>query len=185
MIPRNKSTSDRLSKFFKKKSDSAQVIPPPPGDIPAPRAKDEKVTPEQLRDLRNLICYRYALDIEIWQLRDVQEYDRDIVREKMRKARAALRKIILTVESLDDRSYFSSEAEYSRFQQIKLRVMEGGKRDWEKHPPWEEDEQVVNAPMPMYVYTSGIGEVVMSPYELDSTSSRGTMSFVSSASVAS
>ncbi|KAF2792511.1 hypothetical protein K505DRAFT_326094 [Melanomma pulvis-pyrius CBS 109.77] len=183
---KHKSTSNRLSKIFKsgsKKSDGVPRLPtPPPGDIPTSRTKNQKATKEEIRDLRELIRYRYALDVEIWNLRDVQDFNRDVVREKMRKSTAALGKIKRIVDNLDDRSYFSSDAEYEKLRQIKFRVSEGGKRDWDRNPPWEEHEEDVARPM-RYDYSVTGAVSMVRPFELDSVSSHGTVSFVSSSTL--
>ncbi|KAF2267876.1 hypothetical protein CC78DRAFT_31450 [Lojkania enalia] len=111
-----------------------------PGDIPISRAKGQKITPEEIRELRDLIRHRYALDVEIWSLRDVKTYQRDVVLDRMRKSDAALGKIRTTVMSWDRPEYFQSEREYQKLQEIRVRVLEGGKREWGRHPPWEETE---------------------------------------------
>lgn len=112
----------------------------PPGDMPAFRAKGQKVIPEELRELRELIRHRYALDIEIWTLRNVRPRDRPVVEEKMRRADAALKKIRRIVLSLDSQEFFTSPKDYSKFQEIKSRIMADGKRNWTQHPPWEENQ---------------------------------------------
>jgi len=165
---RHKRTINRLSNLFKPNSATNGTVPPlpqiPPGDIPKARSPNQRVTSEELRDLRELIRHRYALDVEIWNLRDAQRHDRNIIHDKIRKSKAALAKIIRVVESLDDRSYFSSDAEHAKLQQIKSRVMEEGKRDWEMHPPWQD----ADVPMPMYEYTNADGGVTrIMPFEMD------------------
>ncbi|OCK87387.1 uncharacterized protein K441DRAFT_701265 [Cenococcum geophilum 1.58] len=130
-----------LSKLFKPRKSNGVLTPEPKhGDLPLSRTKGQKVTVEEFRELRELIRYRYALDVEIWGLRDVKPYSRDAVEERMRKADAALAKIQRTVNNLDKREFFSSHADYERLKEIKHRVLEPGKRDWRLHPPWEERE---------------------------------------------
>jgi len=182
---RHKSTTNRLSNFFKsdsKKSEGGPAIPPLPpaahGDLPRARIKNQLATKEELRDLRELIRYRYALDVEIWNLRDVQEYNREVVREKMKKSTAALHKIRRIVDSLDNRSYFSSDVEHEKLKQIKSRILLAGKRDWDRHPPWEDDYQ--RAPLPvLYEYNNFASPYTTAkpPQELDSDSGHGMISY--------
>ncbi|KAF2188026.1 hypothetical protein K469DRAFT_628283 [Zopfia rhizophila CBS 207.26] len=137
--------SNRLS-FLHTRSKSTEVTTLPtkpaksakPGDLPIYRAKGKKVTAEELRDLRDLIRTRYALDVEIWNLRHVKAFNRQKVHDKMRRADAALAKIERTVLSMDHIEFFEDPADYRKLQDIKVRVLEGGKRHWAVHPPWQE-----------------------------------------------
>lgn len=71
----------------------------------------------------------------------VRGYDRPIVEEKMKKSTAALKRIQMIVMNWDDPECFSSDLEYHKMQEIKARLVEPGKRNWEEHPPWAEEPQ--------------------------------------------
>ncbi|KAF2733041.1 hypothetical protein EJ04DRAFT_577902 [Polyplosphaeria fusca] len=115
---------------------------PKSGDLPIVRAKGQKVTAEEVRELRGLIRTRYYLDNELWILKDAKYYNsnKTYIYGQIAKADATLRKIKVLVESWDKREYFSSDKEYEKFKDIKARVMADGKREWSLHPPWEEAE---------------------------------------------
>ena len=132
---------------FKHKSRKSTSVPTPnpptkpaPGDLPIARAKGQKITPDELRELRENIRYRYLLDFQIWNKRDVVLSARPKLQESMNQADAMLTKIKLMVDSWDKPEYFPSKAEYEKFQQIKTHVYEDGKRNWAKDPPWKEQE---------------------------------------------
>lgn len=134
------SKSNGLTKIFKSKPNVADNAGPAPmpGDVPRARKQGQRVSPGELRDLRELIRQRYALDVEIWNLRHVQAYNRDVVVGKMWKADAVLAKIHRTVDSLDDRENFPSDGDYQKFEAIKLKLWEDGKRNWGLNPPWQD-----------------------------------------------
>ncbi|KAJ4365714.1 hypothetical protein N0V83_008334 [Neocucurbitaria cava] len=94
----------------------------------------------QIRELRDLIRYRYALDVEIWGMRDVKWYQRDTLRTKMTRADAALATIKSTLENWDRAEFFQTDGEYRRFREIKRRIVDGDKRNWTANPPWERGE---------------------------------------------
>jgi len=108
-------------------------------DHPRARAKGQKVTPEELRRLRELMRQRYALDLEIWSLRKVGNHNKPIVLDKMKRADALLACIRATVLSMDSRDYFHADDEYEKLKEVKARVLAAGKRDWVRNPPWNED----------------------------------------------
>jgi hypothetical protein len=108
------------------------------GDAPQPREKHQKVTPRELRELRELIIDRYSLDIELHTLRDAKSFQKDKVEEKMRSADAKLMKIRKTVAELDSRQYWETEEGFEKWKEVKKRVMEPGKREWRKNPPWND-----------------------------------------------
>ncbi|KAF1976597.1 hypothetical protein BU23DRAFT_628255 [Bimuria novae-zelandiae CBS 107.79] len=93
-------------------------------------------TKDVMRELRDLIRHRYALDIEIWKERGAKTYMRYITKTKMTMADAALRRIQELVKNMDRRDNFATEMEYEKFKEIKGRIFEEGKRDWERNPPW-------------------------------------------------
>ena len=131
------STSEKpkgIIKVFRSKQDEGA-----PGDRPPPRTRGEKVRNEELRNLRELLRQRYTLDLEIWGLRKVGTYNRPIVEDKMKKADALLVRIRALVLSMDHRDHFRTDAEYSKFTDVKMRVLASGKREWMRNPPWDED----------------------------------------------
>ena len=97
------------------------------------------MTNMELCDLRELIRQRYALDLEIWGYRKVGTYNHAIVEAKMSKADALLNRIQGLVLSMDHRDHFRTDAEYLKFQEVKIRVLASGKRQWKGNPPWNED----------------------------------------------
>lgn len=134
----------KLLRKYHKSSHSVDETKSEPlaGDVPKSRSRGQKITPEEVRELRELIRKRYALDVEIWRLKDVKSFQRDYVREKMWRSDAALRRIQDTVESWNHRNYFRTDRDWNKFQNIRDRVMENGKREWSNHPPWEPVEEV-------------------------------------------
>lgn len=118
---------------------SYQPVPASTNSVLQRREKRQKITAEELRELRELIRYRYALDVELWSKhRKVKPYSRYVAQDLMRKSDSALVKIRRMVEDWDKRSYFSSDDEYFKFQEIKARVEAEGKRNWMRQPPWME-----------------------------------------------
>jgi hypothetical protein len=104
------------------------------------RGKGGKVRPTELRHVRELIRQRYTLDLETWGYLTVAQHNRPLVEEKMRRVDGLLWRIRALVLSLDHRDHFQSDAEYHRCSEVKARVLEDGKRDWAKHPPWQDLE---------------------------------------------
>src|SRR5438309_778197 len=74
--------------------------------LPKQQESAHYITAENIRELRELIRHKYALDIEIWKQRDVKEYSRDHCNENMRKSDAALITIKRTVQDWDRKEYF-------------------------------------------------------------------------------
>jgi len=111
------------------------------GDTPKALMPGVKVQPEEIRNLCELIRQRYALDVEIWDLRHVKRRDRDLVEDKMRRSDAMLQKIYGTVCGWDNPEAFESQKDWDKLQQIKIRIEEDGKRFWTANPPW--DDQVL------------------------------------------
>lgn len=146
-----------ISSFFKSTKPSPEELAPPLPPIiaqtqrlsiieeapkpakaePKPPRAVQLITPENLRELRETIRLKYALDIEIWRQRDVKFFSRDKLKENIRKSEAALEKIRKTVADWDRREYFSTDLEHEKFREIKRRLMEGEKADWTQKPPWE------------------------------------------------
>jgi len=138
----------KLGKILRR--DKSQVTPAtqqarqsavPPGDIPKPLMPGTTVQPEDIRNLRELIRKRYALDVEIWDLRHVGRQDRKIVQDKMDRSDATLQKIYRMVCAWDNPNAFESQNDWATLQEIKTRIEEGGKRFWATNPPW--DEQIL------------------------------------------
>jgi hypothetical protein len=92
----------------------------------------------ELRDLKELIRRRYALDVEIWEMRDVYECGRPKVREKMAKADATLKQIHNIVLEMNNPDLFEDPKDYKKLQTIKDMLDKPGKQDWANNPPWVE-----------------------------------------------
>lgn len=138
-MPRDQNPQPKLlNRLLSRRSKSDRNELTPPGDMPTFRAKGQLVTAEELRSLGELIRQRYALDLEIWNLRNVRPRDRHLVEDKMKKADAALGKIRRVVQSFDSQDYFTSQSDYAKLQEIKTRIMAEGKRNWMQDPPWGE-----------------------------------------------
>jgi hypothetical protein len=105
----------------------------------AKAAKMRMVSPETLRDLRELIRTRYELDVEIWSLRKVRRPDRPLVEEKMERADAALAEIINIVQAWDGTEKSWTPEEWEQAQEIVRRIEMDGKKHWMGNPPWEEN----------------------------------------------
>jgi hypothetical protein len=133
---------DRL-KRTKPRISIAPVAPPVnhpnPGDVPAPRTASQKITAEELREFRELIRLKYALDISVWEEgKMVKFYSQPELEEKMRQADAALESLQSRAMAWNRREYFSSDAEYALFKEITRRICsKDGKRKWMDHPPWD------------------------------------------------
>jgi len=124
--------------FRRPRSQVTQKPDPPPGDIPKPLAPGQKVKPEEVRGLGELIRKRYELDVEIWDLRHVQPYNRPVVEDKMRRSDATLQKISATIAAWDSPDAFESPTDWAKLQEIKKRINAGGKRIWAVNPPWDD-----------------------------------------------
>jgi len=99
------------------------------------------VTNEQIRELRGLIRYRYALDVRIWSIgRQAKWYQRDTVEADMRRADAALETIKRTLDAWNRREYFETTAAYEKLREVRDRILEAEMRDWLADPPWSREE---------------------------------------------
>jgi len=96
-------------------------------------------SPDALRGLRDLIRTRYALDIEIWSLKGARRPDRPIVEDKMEKADAVLMEIYNMVVTWEENDRIWTPQEWELAQDIKARILAGGKRQWKDNPPWNEN----------------------------------------------
>ena len=82
---------------------------------PAPKPPAPKrVTAERMRELRGLIRYRYALDIDIWSKRNLKRFQRDTVVADMAKSDAALVQIRRLLEDWDNSEYFEKPEEHKK-----------------------------------------------------------------------
>lgn len=98
-----------------------------------------QMSPETLRNLRELIRQKYELDVEIWDLRAVRKPDRWIVIEKMEKADAVLQEILTMVTAWEGTQQSWTGGEWERVQEIQDRLQVDNKRWWTGNPPWEDD----------------------------------------------
>jgi hypothetical protein len=119
----------------------ARPAPPPPvvppGDQFQRVSPGHKITPNEIRDLNELIRKRYDLDLRIWANRKCHTRDRYIVEDWMRRSDAALVKIMTMVYAWDDRQLWKSQEDYEKLTDILVRLAtERGKRTWVGNPPW-------------------------------------------------
>ena len=106
-------------------------------DTPQARRR-EKISTEEIRELRELIRQRYALDLRLWSHRTVNTHNEEPIMKKARQADALMLKIRAIVTSMDKRKYFETDEEWRVFAEIRNAVMEDGKREWVKNPPWKD-----------------------------------------------
>jgi hypothetical protein len=105
------------------------------GDIVVPRGQKQLVTKDELRELGELIRERYKLDMLLHNLRNKTSYEDDVILENTIKSTAALAKIKRLVDSFDRPDLFQVPSDHNKLKEIRRRIYEGGKRDWNKHPP--------------------------------------------------
>lgn len=99
------------------------------------------VTSAMVRELRELIRYRYALDHKILSVgKKAKPSQRDSVRDDMRRADAAMVTIRNMLENWDNPEHFSTAEQYQVFLEIKARIANGESRDWLRRPPWAEEQ---------------------------------------------
>ena len=98
--------------------------------------RDEMILPDMLYGLRELIRTRYALDIEIWALRNIRQRDRDIVKRKMEIADAVLLKIFVIVRAWEGTERLWTNHDWEKAKEIRSRLLAKGKRCWMDNPPW-------------------------------------------------
>ncbi|PVH78398.1 hypothetical protein DL98DRAFT_590325 [Cadophora sp. DSE1049] len=101
-------------------------------------ARQKMITPEALRELRDLIRTRYQLDVEIWSLKGTRGPNRPIVITKMEKADDILMEIYTRVEFWEASASLWTEDEWKVAQQIKQRIQLDGKKMWNGQGPWNE-----------------------------------------------
>jgi hypothetical protein len=108
---------------------------------PKPPVQRVYVTNDMVRELRELIRYRYTLDCRIWSIgQKVKFYQRDTVIIDMERADAALAKIKSMLAGWDREEFFATEKEFEKFREIKDRVFSADTRTWATNPPWSTDE---------------------------------------------
>jgi len=100
------------------------------------KKKARLVSEEKLRELRDHMRLRYALDVEIWNLRNVRGPDRPVVIEKMEKADAVLRTILETMDAWKDTHDSWTDEEWEKIGEVYDRIRAPGKRWWMEEPPW-------------------------------------------------
>ena len=135
---------------------SSQRRPPPAQPV-------HRITAENIRELREMIRYRYGLDIEIWKQRNLKKFMRDRVNENMRRSDAALETIRKTLTSWDRREYFETQEEHDKFKEIKDRLMAGNKIVWADNPPWEHADPPAAPVRSPYEMTARPSSVVPGP----------------------
>jgi len=91
--------------------------------------------PENLRELRELIREKYALDVHIWNNRRVRKPVRPEIEKKMEKADAILKQIHEIVRSWEPSDQWDT-GEWELAVEIREKLLEGGKRKWSENPPW-------------------------------------------------
>merc|ERR1711981_382080 len=99
-------------------------------------AKRNATSPEALQHLRELVRQRYELDNEIWKHRKVRRADQPVLKAKMDQADALLQEIqgIVRGWRIDGDAFDDAEARVAI--EIRDRLLEDGKRNWAKQPPW-------------------------------------------------
>jgi hypothetical protein len=105
-------------------------------DLPETPKQPTLVSPNSLFRLRELIRVKYALDIEIWNLRGTRMKDRPFVEVKMERADAVLSEIITTVQAWEGTEKSWTEDEWEKAKELRRRILSGNKRRWLEHPPW-------------------------------------------------
>ena len=119
----------------------AAPTPPKIQKAPKPPVQVALITNEMIRELRELIRYRYALDCKIWSVgRKVKWYQRDTIEADMRRSDAALATIRSTLDGWDRREYFATIDEYKKFKDIKNRIVDSRTRNWSENPPWAKQD---------------------------------------------
>lgn len=101
-------------------------------------ARQKVISPEAIRELRDLIRTRYQLDVHIWSLKGTRGPNRKIVLTDMEKADAILMEINARVESWEENATLWTEEEWKVAQQIKQRIQLDGKKMWNGQGPWNE-----------------------------------------------
>ncbi|KAK5075558.1 hypothetical protein LTR64_001765 [Lithohypha guttulata] len=109
--------------------------------------KEHNASAENIRRLRELIRERYALDIDIWQKRNVQRANRKMIVPRCEKADAILLEIRRIVDTWD-RSLFNDQ-EWDMVNRIKAALctkeLENGDSNepaiWGDLPPWDRRDQ--------------------------------------------
>lgn len=140
--PRSDDRFARLYEMGQTLPNTAHISVSSPGpsrnlpDHQKPASPPHRVTPQELRKLRELIQERYQLDIRLWGARKARPYVRDRIKDFMRQSDAKLAEIQKLVLEWDNRECFETDQQYHKFRTIALRIFEPGKRKWMEEPPW-------------------------------------------------
>lgn len=94
---------------------------------------------ESVRRVRQLIRDRYRLDLYVWNNRDVQRADRDIMMEHCIRADKALQQIYYCVNSWDSEDFTPEEWEVAKTIKELLSHQERH-AIWQDVPPWDREE---------------------------------------------
>lgn len=86
-----------------------------------------------------MVQKRYALDLEIWEGRNLGDWDRDLVEDAMKKSDAVLLKIQRILSSWNDPGIVWAPQDYAKVQEIRARLDLSGKRNWSVNPPWYDE----------------------------------------------
>lgn len=108
---------------------------------PEIRPSAQPLTPESIRRLREIIRLRYALDTEIWSLREAKSYSRGYLNKNIMRSAAVMENIKQTLQDWVRREYFSTDLEHVKFQEIKRRLIGGHEANWLDKPPWKYVEE--------------------------------------------
>jgi hypothetical protein len=143
--PRSRKMGGFLKKLSTLVSTSSTLVPTRVPSIPPLVLSNEphllsrqKVSPEELRDLHELIKQRYELDVWIWSHRKCYPADRWKVRKEMDRADEILARITNLMHLWDTADVWETMEDWRKLRDVKRRLEEGGKREWASHPPWEE-----------------------------------------------
>jgi hypothetical protein len=94
--------------------------------------------PNSLRRLRELIRTRYELDNDIWRMKNVRLVDRPIVTDKMIRADMVMNEIRDIVCTWDNSTGSWTAEQWELAQEVRNRLLDDGKRNWQQSPPWRE-----------------------------------------------
>ncbi|OCK81693.1 hypothetical protein K432DRAFT_424720 [Lepidopterella palustris CBS 459.81] len=116
--------SDRdLKKQLLRHYPPAPTMPPLPSYLEAVSQKPgETASAQNLRECRELIRAKYALDVEAYSLRDVHYLNQPIVEDKKRRSRGALEDIRRTVDQWKDAKDQWSPDEWKQVEEIHRRI---------------------------------------------------------------
>lgn len=121
------SSSELSEREFRKQI--RRRYPPPPRSPPlrsyaetVVREPGRAITSQDLRECRELIREKYALDVEKYNLRDVNDLNRHILDDKIRRSAGALVDITRIVKGWVEAKEQWSEAEWRQVEEINRRI---------------------------------------------------------------